>query len=495
VLAWVGLALGALALGAGGALAKTDVEKVRGTVRTTEHPEPHVLDVLRLDGVDYLDLQDVARLFRATKYWRAELGKMVLKVEGKRVTLTVGSPFVFVDNRGTNLFAPVAWNDGRIVVPVTLATHVLDPIVPERVTWSRETRELRIVEGTPNIQRLTWDLKENGTLVGITLDAPLDGQLTRPLPSRAVVRVAGGRLPEGFETKGKGIGLVDSVEVVEEPDAATFTFHLTPSAGPADLVSRTGPPRLELSVRPPASKEEDVPPPQLETPPAFSEPRVVRTVVLDPGHGGSDKGVVAESGLCEKDVALAIAKRAKDLLEASGLEVHLTREDDRFLSSEARARVANAGKADLFVSVHANGWFDSDLSGFTVEVSKPPPEAGSAQDAVRPWGGRDDAAARDSELLAEIVSRKLTEAEKRPGRGVRSSDWAPLAGATMPAVLVEIGFLTNEDEAKKLGDPDYQGRVAKALADAVREYRDVLARGGDAPGSVGAGAPDGGGTP
>jgi N-acetylmuramoyl-L-alanine amidase len=454
-----------------------------------------MLDVLRIDGVDYLDLQDVARLFRATKYWRAELGKMVLKVEGKRVTLTVGSPFVFVENRGTNLLAPVAWNDGRIVVPVTLATRVLDPIVSERVTWSRDTRELRLVQGSPNIQRLTWDLKENGTLVGIVLDAPLDGQVTRPDTSRAVVRVAGGRLPDGFETKAKGLGLVDSVDVVEEPDATLFTFHLSPSAGPADLVSRTGPPRLELSVRPPASKEEDVPAPQLETPQAFAEPRVVRTVVLDPGHGGSDKGVVAEGGLCEKDVALAIAKRAKDLLESSGLDVRLTREDDRFLSTDARARVANAGKADLFVSVHANGWFDPELSGFTVEVSKPSPEAGAAPETIRPWGGQDAAAARDSELLAEILSRKLTEVAKRPGRGVRSADWAPIAGATMPAVIVEVGFLTNEGEAKKLGDADYQGHLAKALADAVREYRDVLARGGDAPGSAGASAPDGGTTP
>jgi N-acetylmuramoyl-L-alanine amidase len=238
-------------------------------------------------------------------------------------------------------------------------------------------------------------------------------------------------------------------------------------------------------VRPPSSEQSS---PSRDLGAATGQPHAVRVVVLDPGHGGSDKGVVSSGGVTEKDVVLAIAKRTKDLLSSSGFDARLTREDDRFVSPEARTRVANAGKADVFLSVHANGWFDADLSGFTVEVAKTPPGAESGEGAVQKWGGEDPVTSHDSELLAEILSRKLSEAVKKAGRGVRSADWAPLAGATMPAVLVEVGFLTNEGEAKKLTDSDYQGRLAKAIADAVRDYRDALAQGGQA----GAGAPGGG---
>ena len=110
-----------------------DFQSLRGTVRTPEDPAGHAVDVYRFDGVDHLDLAEVARIFRGTKYWRAELEKMVLKVEGHRVRITVGSPYVFVDDVGRNLLAKVKWHDGRIIVPMRLATHVIDELVTENV--------------------------------------------------------------------------------------------------------------------------------------------------------------------------------------------------------------------------------------------------------------------------------------------------------------------------------------------------------------------------
>jgi N-acetylmuramoyl-L-alanine amidase len=90
----------------------------------------------------------------------------------------------------------------------------------------------------------------------------------------------------------------------------------------------------------------------------------------------------------------------------------------------------------------------------------------------------------DSELLAEMIAARMKEATDRSSRGVRTADWAPLEGTTMPAVLVECGFLTNAGDARKLADPEFQGRVAKALADAVREYRDALGGGASAESSA-----------
>jgi N-acetylmuramoyl-L-alanine amidase len=463
----------AATLPANGVAATRELE---GRLRTSERPDGRPVEVVRIDGVDHLDLLEIARLFRATRYWRAELGKMVLKIGERRVTVTVGSPFVYVDAEGTSLLAPVVWHEGRIFAPVALATRVLDPLVPERVTWVRDRRELRVLRGDPNVLGFRWDLRGNGTLVAIRLAEPLDAELARE-PGRAVVRVPGGVLAETVPAGTKGIGLVDSVEVAEEPDAALFTFHLAASGGIPELFARTGPPRLELIVPHAAAEDADggIPAPEFETPVAFPPPRDVRVVVLDPGHGGSDEGARSEGKLTEKEVTLAVARRAAGLLREQGFEVHLTREEDRFVSQEARARLANAHRADVFLSIHANAWFDPELEGFAVGLSARPPGPAADPGQPRPWGRRDTTAANDAETLADVVSSRLGAATGRPNRGVRADALAPLSGVSAPAAVVECGFLTNEGDAKRLAEPAFQDKIARALAEALREYRDALA--------------------
>jgi len=475
----VAAAAALLALAAAGAAGGASRE-LEGNLRSSDRPDGRPVQVLRVDGVDYLDVQEIARLFRATKYWRPELGKMVLKIGERRATLTVGSPFVYVDGQGTNLLAPIVWHEGRMFAPVRLATHVLDPLVPETVRWLRDVRELRVLRGDPNVLGLAWDLRGNGTVVAIRLAEPLAAELATGT-NRAVVRVPGGRLAGSVPERARGVGFVDSVEVAEEPDAATFTFHLSAMAGPVELLARTSPARLELVVRDVPDLGE-IPAPAFEPPVGFPAPRDVRVVVLDPAHGGSDSGASSEQGpLVEKEISLAIAVRARVLLEADGFEVHLTRQDDRFVAPEARARVANARHADVYLSIHANAWFDPELEGVSVGLRAPdpgpPPESTGEP---RRWGQRDAASLRDAEVLAEILAKRLGEATGRPSRGVKTNAWAPLAGVSGPAALVECGFLTNEGDAKRLGQSAYRDDVARALAESVREFRDAMAaRGGE----------------
>lgn len=463
-----------LALPAARAAAKP--EELVGSIRTSDRPAPRETDVLRMEGVDYLDIQEMARLFHATKYWRAEIGKMVFKIDSKRITITVGSPYVFVDQQGVNLLAPVLWHEGRIFVPVRLATHVLDPLVPERASWSPEKRELRLLLGEPNILGLSWDLRENGTLVQLRLGAALDGSLERVASNRLVVRIPGGRLADTFPLGSPGVGLVDSVEVAEEADGVVLTFRLGPSAGPAELVARPAPPRLELSVRD-AAPDGDLPPAAFDSVAAFPAPREVRIVVLDPGHGGADPGVRGSS-LVEKDVNLTLAKKVRDELQALGFEVHLTREDDRSLAPDARARIANARHADVFLSIHANAWFDDRREGFLIGVL-PAPGASAPDPAELPrWGERDENTSRESAALADILADRLDATLDRPSRGVHEDRFAPLAGATMPAVLLEVGYLTNAGDAKALADAKQQDRLAETIAESVRAFRDALAGSG-----------------
>lgn len=458
---------------AAGAAAAASTEEVEGLLRTSDRPEGRPIQVARLDGVDYLDLRDVALVARATKYWRAELGKMVLKVGERRVTLTVGSPYVQVDQAGTNLLAPVVWHRGRIFVPARLVTEVLDPLIPERVQWARDARELRVVRGDANVLGLHWDLRGGSTVVALRITEELAGEVARE-GRRCVVRVPGARLAESMPARSKGIGLVDSVEVAADPAGARLTFWLDGAAGPAELVARPAPPRLELVVASPEAADV-LPDAEFQEAVAVPAERPVRVIVLDAGHGGSDEGAKSEGGLAEKEVTLALAKRARDLLAADGFRVLLTRDRDTFVAPEARALVANREDADVFVSLHANAWFDPDLEGFGLGVSSAPAAPAADPLTPRPWGARDATAVRGSELLADLLSTQLAKETARPNRGVRAAAWAPLAGVSTAAVVVECGFLTNEGDAKRLGDPAFRDKVAAAVAGAVRAYRDAVA--------------------
>ncbi len=473
VAAAVVVALVATAAFATVASAAEPVLHFAGTVRTPEQPAPRALDVIHVGGVDYLELNQVARLFHGTKYWRSELEKMVLKVDGHRVRLTVGSPFVFVDAVGTNILDPVRWVEGHIVVPVRLLTHVIDPIVPESITWNAEGRILRVDTGDPNILGFRWDVRSNGTVLTVRLASPLRAEIEYPRPDRIVVRIPGGVLSVAAEGGFPGRGLLDSLETRQNPGLAMLALHPGPLGGVAEVVARQSPPRLLITVT--EGLPEDIPLPEFERDVADSgEARDIRILVIDPGHGGSDSGVRAGDAPPEKEVTLAIARQVEQLLEGvGGLDVRLTREDDRFVSASERAAIANGAGADLFLSIHANGWFDAERRGFSIGLTGP--GVSEESEGLPPWGSHAPRADRDAELFAEILREELAAALLIPNGGGGVERWAELEGARMPAIHLECGYLTNPDDAMYLADPEFRDGVAAAISFAVEEYRRVLA--------------------
>ena len=380
---------------------------------------------------------------------------MVVKVNGHRVRLTVGSPFVFVDARGTNLLAPVRWHEDRVVVPVRLATEVLDPLVTEGVTWNRSICQLRLDTGDPNVLAIDFDVRRNGTVAEIRLAEPLTGTIDDTRGDRLVVRIPGGVLADGAEGEFSGIGLVDKVVSVQEPGTAILSFHLGLLGGTGELMTRASPPRLVLAVS--EGSGDDIPPPKFER--RNDRPRgKVRVVVIDPGHGGSDAGIRSAGGASEKEIALDLARRVREILEdRTDLEVHLTREDDQFLSVRSRTEAANGHRPDLFLSLHHNGWFHEGMRGFSAGVFRE--SEGASTGEFNRWGEPSALDLQDSELLAEILLDSLDGVVAMPNRGVKRAEYAVLGGSVSPAVLLECGFLTNRRGRRA---PDGSGASRRA---------------------------------
>ncbi len=184
--------------------------------------------------------------------------------------------------------------------------------------------------------------------------------------------------------------------------------------------------------------------------PARPLPRPARgTIVIDPGHGGRDPGAIAVTGIHEKIVNYGVAQKVAAILRRRGIEVVLTRQGDVFIELEARAEIANRRNADLFVSLHADSAPSPSAQGFTVYVA----EGGSA----------------DSQRAARNIARTMATTGLE-NRGVRPASYRVLVLNRRPAVLVEMGYLSNRQEALRLQDSAFQDRLAAAIATGILDF-------------------------
>ncbi len=223
----------------------------------------------------------------------------------------------------------------------------------------------------------------------------------------------------------------------------------------------------------------------------------IQRVVLDPGHGGTDPGCVGKSGTLEKNVVLDVSRLLKTLLEKEGLEVILTRGSDIFLPVENRTVIANQKQADLFISIHANATRNRKLSGvetFYLNFSQDP--------SVIATAARENATSTKNISKMKDIIEKIIQNTKIPeskelakgiqnnlvrslskkysninSLGVKGGPFWVLIGAEVPSVLVEISFLSNPTEEKRLQSTQYRQRIAQGIYEGIMAYKHSLEKG------------------
>jgi len=225
-------------------------------------------------------------------------------------------------------------------------------------------------------------------------------------------------------------------------------------------------------------------------------PLALRTVILDPGHGGENEGTKAPSGLVEKELTLDIARRLGDLLTAVGYQVVMTRHQDVSLSLRDRAELANTRRGDIFVSIHVNWLENRELRGLETfylgPTDDPYLEALAARENQQ--SGYSLADLRDilqqvyagvrqeeSRRLAEAVQQSLFDSlnqvnESVRDRGVKSAPFGVLTRTEMPAILAEVSSVSNKVEARLLMTPIYRQYLAEALFHGIESYSQSLSQ-------------------
>jgi N-acetylmuramoyl-L-alanine amidase len=283
-------------------------------------------------------------------------------------------------------------------------------------------------------------------------------------------------------------------QTYEDPYVAKLAFagnelriQLTAADVVGDAYELDGPPRLVLDLRKAAAPVPGTAPILPGRKPVDAPG--IRTIVIDPGHGGKDVGALGPKGLQEKELTLAICRKLADALSAKvGARVVLTREDDTLISLDQRTAIANQYKADLFLSVHLNAavtkvakgsetYFLSleasdELARKAAETENSTLSADSASDLkLILWDLAQQAYLDESSRFAQAIQEEMNAASAVHNRGVKQAPFKVLVGATMPAALVEVGFISNPEEEAKLQTPEFQSLLVDALTRAVQRYK------------------------
>ena len=340
--------------------------------------------------------------------------------------------------------------------------------------------------------RLGGDVRQ--TRVVIELDRTAAGKLVSETDGRVVVSLP--QVGVSGQMRGQGVGLVKGWTIEDQGGAARVRLDLSRPAkvsrrfllAPGDGISvyRYVIDLAETS----AAAEPAVQRARVErapaAPPATPEKKIV---VIDAGHGGKDPGA-AGSDTREKTLTLAAARALRDRLERSGkYKVVMTRDSDVFIPLERRVQIARQANADLFLSLHADSGSDPSLRGATVYTLSEKGADRAARQAFEhaDWidvslPGQDEQVNRilldltqrgtvtRSGMFAEIVLRRMSEQTQLLGRSHRDAGYMVLLAPDVPAVLVEMGFITNAQDERLLADPGKRKALMESIADAVDDY-------------------------
>jgi N-acetylmuramoyl-L-alanine amidase len=466
------------------------------TVITSSGNQP--LPVTVLSNREYVSSADISGLFGLV-FREDRAGGLVITMGGRSIVVSLTQGLASVDGRIVSLpGAPVrqgtAW-----LLPVELIERALAPGASPRIDVRR--RSSLIVVGAPSVPAVTArsEALANGTRLTFVV-APAVPQTVVNENGRLLVRFAADALDADLS----GVTSSQVLTTARVMPPSTVEIGLGAAFASYRATEQRDGGQLRLTVEilaatpPPATEPSAVTAPDAQQPAAPVEPPLmpaeaggVRTIVIDPGHGGSEQGARGPSGTLEKNVALSIARQLKAAIEARlGIRVLLTRSGDETVALDARAAFANNNKADLFMSIHANASVRSSVAGAEVfyvtlgeyggtartnaaEAGALLPTLGGGQRAVDLilWEMAQAQHLNDSARLARIIEGEMRQRLPMSPRAIQQAPFRVLVGANMPAVLVETGFITNPTEEKRLNAPDYQSQIVNALLTAVVRFK------------------------
>ena len=476
-----------------------------GPITVLSREGRRTLPVVEVQGHQMVGLDDLAALFQLQVREDTAARAITATYKNQTIVLTPEQSLVSSSSRLVSLPAPVTRRSNRWLVPVEFISRALAPIYDVRLDFRPAARLLVI--GDLRVPRVTAQYDDAPASLRVTFEiTPRSSATVTQEQGRLLVRIDADALDASLPAPPQqqlltGIRAIDANTIQMDLGQRFSTFRSSPPTSSAAAAVLTVELLAADASSAPAVPAAPGPPTTSAAPsgdlPVFTPARpTIRTIAIDPGHGGDDVGVKGPGGAIEKDVTLAVARRVKAAIEGRlGMRVLLTREEGR-VDADGRAAIANNNKADLFISLHANGSPVATVRGaliYTLSLDRVGEDArrqSQADRAVLPLfgGGAREVALVEWELaqaahldgsnaFAGMVDQKLRTTAGLPSVSLQRAPMRNLAGTNMPAILIEMGYLSSADEEKLLTSADFQNGFALAVTEAVAGFRDHVEQG------------------
>jgi len=459
------------------------------------------LQIEKKDGVDYVDGIDLGRKLKMQMLWRSEAG--ILQIETSSWVL--GNEWASIKDTSFLLKTAVqkSINEKQSFwLPLPSSLPVFERMLNKTLEYDSASAKITVAQ-TKDIWSVNLDSKNSGEVLELKL---LKAFVAEPfyVHPNYILRINGATMDSAmFLDLAKKSAVISRVVPIQNEQSAQLTLTLKDNWENPELVKKDGGKTLQIVLRKKQASFEQpkaaAPVPQAETAiPAGSASKKIKTIVIDPGHGGKDPGAIGYNGLQEKEVVLAVGFKLKSKLEEKGFSVKLTRSKDEFIELAKRPKMASDWGGDLFISLHCNaiegkerqqktdgfkfyilraGGSEEDKAIARRENQAIALESGKkGKDEISPaeWIVLDNQLALYAEKSA-LLAGHLVEAfdggsVRKLQTGAGQAGFMVLVGAYMPAVLAELGFITNPADGTFLATEKGQNELAERLAKAIVSF-------------------------
>ncbi len=450
------------------------------------------LKVLDNTPVMYCSIIDLARVLSTTIYENIEREKLVLYLGEHRVKISAGTSFIVINDVVYQIPSPAVIVEGDIYLPTNALFQILHNTVLPSISYIVEDNELVIIPTEYNIQSIQVDEKANGTIIRIkSLKKFKKREISTFLHKNGwfYLTIQGAEADSNNILKTDTRGIIKKISMDQLEGSLQLAFFLRSDIERHEFHQNKKTKEIIITLWAPLSKS-------VARIKEVKRQWEIDTIVLDAGHGGKDPGTIGKYGTKEKTVVLDVVKRIGKLLtKYTNVKVVYTRDEDVFIPLWQRTKMANEKNGKIFISVHANGNRNRSAQGFETYLLRP----GKTQDAIDVAAAENAAIKyeesrngkyeeltyeglilatmaqsmfmKESESLAGQIQHELNKELKSQNRGVKQAGFYVLIGASMPNVLLEVGFLTNPEEEKKLRTAKYRQKIANAVYRAIIEFK------------------------
>ena len=438
-----------------------------------------------ISALEYAEAQNVRTLFYENKE------KLEFRFQNIKLVVSPHSSFIRLNDKTFHMYLPVIYNGNDFFIPVEPFLDIL--AISGLPIAFVDSSEKYMLTASPlyNISTISVTNKINGSVIKIKTSKRFSKNVLASSISQAGwlnLTIAGAILDSINLAESEIQNPILRIRTVQSDESAQISFLLKSKVDDFEIESTDE--YISIFLRTAMAENAN----------KIKEMRkrwLLDTIVIDAGHGGKDPGCVSHGGLQEKNVNLDLAKKLGKLIQTNmGIKVIYTRDEDVFIPLWKRTQIANDSGGKVFISIHANSAPGSpNVRGFETYLLRP----GKTQDAIDVAQRENEVIAleeiyhkyeelsndklilytmaqssfmKESEFLATEIQKELGKVLTSPNRGVKQAGFQVLVGASMPNVLIETGYLSNNNESKLLGQSRYREKIAHAIFSALVNFKD-----------------------